>query len=108
MACLYQHSWPGNIRELENVLEAAFYLGGSHLDAEDLPEPLRNTQGAAPVQATSLKDSLMQAERNALKIALAESGGSRIHAARILGISKSSFYQKLARHGLYVDAQPAV
>lgn len=108
MACLYQHSWPGNIRELENVLEAAFYLGGSHLDAEDLPEPLRNIQGAAPVQATSLKDSLMQAERNALKIALAESGGSRIHAARILGISKSSFYQKLARHGLYVDAQPAV
>lgn len=100
MACLCRHNWPGNVRELENVLEAAFYLGGARLDVDDLPEALRCEPVAATTLGASLKATLARAERDALKSALAESGGNRTRAARRLGIAKSSFYEKLARHGL--------
>lgn len=100
MDCLTCHSWPGNVRELENVLEAAFYLGGNHLDVADLPEALRQRHGEPPRLGASLKATLAQAEREALLAALAECDGNRTRAAKRLGIAKSSFYEKLTRHGL--------
>ncbi|WP_458524550.1 sigma-54 interaction domain-containing protein [Onishia taeanensis] len=103
MACLSRHSWPGNVRELENVLEAAFYLGGHHLDVDDLPEVLRCREVAPPRLGASLKATLARAEREALLAALAECDGNRTWAARRLGIAKSSFYEKMARHALRVD-----
>nr|WP_297460905.1 sigma 54-interacting transcriptional regulator [uncultured Halomonas sp.] len=102
LACLCRHGWPGNVRELENVLEAAFYLGGTRLEADDLPEALRQRHASVPALGASLKATLARAECEALQSALAESGGNRTRAAKRLGIAKSSFYEKLARHG--VDA----
>lgn len=102
LACLCRHDWPGNVRELENVLEAAFYLGGARLEVDDLPETLRRRHASAPVLGASLKATLARVEREALQSALAESGGNRTQAARRLGIAKSSFYEKLTRHGLDV------
>nr|WP_299380512.1 sigma 54-interacting transcriptional regulator [uncultured Halomonas sp.] len=100
LTCLNQHDWPGNVRELENVLEAAFYLGGSRLGTNDLPETLR--RGSPSIPGEPLKQTLMRAEREAIKKALAVCGGNRTRAARRLGIAKSSFYEKLARHSLEV------
>ena len=56
-----------------------------------------------PRLGASLKATMAQAEREALLAALAECDGNRTHAARRLGIAKSSFYEKLARHGLLAD-----
>ncbi|SHF78044.1 Transcriptional regulator containing PAS, AAA-type ATPase, and DNA-binding Fis domains [Modicisalibacter ilicicola DSM 19980] len=100
LACLCRHAWPGNVRELENVLEAAFYLGGARLDVDDLPEALHCASSSSPSLGSSLRETLACAEREAIRRALSESGGNRTRAARRLGIAKSSFYEKLARHGL--------
>ena len=70
---------------------------------DDLPEALRQRHGEPPRLGASLKATLAQAEREALLAALAECDGNRTRAAKRLGIAKSSFYEKLTRHGLLGD-----
>ena len=89
------YSWPGNIRELENVLENAVALSESELIyAEHI-----HLEGTAPAPLT-LKERLKREERQILRQTLAQCGGSRVKAMELLGLSKTVFYGKLKEYQL--------
>ena len=92
--------WPGNVRELENVIESAMALApGPKLRPSDLPRERRQSVGSAQPQPR-LPLSLDAYERCALQRALEECGADATAAARCLGIGRSTFYRKLAKHRL--------
>jgi len=94
--CLARHDFPGNVRELRNVLERASLLAdGDTIDVEHLPPEVRAAAGAA-----QSSPPLREAERQALQEALASHAGSRRDIARALGISERTLYRKLRQHGL--------
>ena len=92
---LMNHSWKGNVRELEHVLESAMILGeGGMIGLRDLPPPLTST--AAALAATSaLRDVTRRIERQHILAVLAEVKSDKKEAARLLGISLASLYRKL-------------
>lgn len=93
---LRYHSWPGNVRELRNVLERAMHMmEGNWIRAEHILLPT-SIPGSPMLQSSfpSLKEWLAKAEREALQQAVQLAGGNKREAAKLLGISKSSFYQK--------------
>ncbi|MDF2628165.1 MAG: norR 27 [Symbiobacteriaceae bacterium] len=94
LALLVAYSWPGNVREMENWLERALVLGqGPVLGPELFPEAgVKTGEG-------SWRRSRSEAERAALVGALARAGGNKAAAARLLGLSRSQFYEKLNRLG---------
>ncbi|HVN29503.1 MAG TPA: sigma 54-interacting transcriptional regulator [Candidatus Binataceae bacterium] len=110
---LRSRSWPGNVRELANAIEAAMSFAGSEVlrredfvFADDLgttgaPElsPARldvPVEPAGPVVFSSLK----KVERDHIVWTLYNTGGNKALAARMLGISRKSLYDRLAEHGL--------
>jgi DNA-binding NtrC family response regulator len=103
---LRSHPWPGNIRELKNALTSAVAFvepGGRVLD----PHHLRLLWGAGV--ATAWLDSvqlagktLKQLERRAIEETMIQTKGDKVIAAKALGISLSTLYEKLRRHGLSV------
>ena len=100
LARLERHPWPGNIRELHNVLErAALLSSGSVLEAGDLGFDFRGGTAADSLAGLTLE----QAERRLIERALAEEGGHVERAAAKLGISRSSLYQRIQRHRIVVS-----
>ena len=97
---LQRYPWPGNVRELANVIERALVVArGSVILPEHLPPLLLEPRpGAAPGGAPEL--SLEAAEREQILRALQASGGKRIEAARLLGLSRRTLYRKLDRYGI--------
>lgn len=113
MTALMEYHWPGNIRELENVMEAAFFTAQerkiplsllptnmqSHVISDQhLEQGDSNLMSASLTAGGTLKEQLDQAEKNAIKQALNLTFGNRTLAAKQLGISKSTFYEKLNKH----------
>ena len=105
-AALRAYVFPGNVRELENILERAVALSdGKHITVEDLhldsdlPESLPDAAAAGE----SLDDYLKRIEKSAISEALIETHGNRTAAARKLGISFRSLRYRLERLGLAVD-----
>jgi len=93
------YDWPGNIRELENVMERAFILcRGSMITPDLLPRELTHTQETQTV--SSLQKASSRAEAALLREVLERNGGDKIMAARELGIHKSTLYRKMKRLGL--------
>lgn len=104
VAALGSYDWPGNIRELRNVLERALTMseGGDLLDADAifkvLPRDSRRHTPQVPARAVRpLARIVAEAEANAIEEALVACQGNRTRAARLLGISRSVLYEKLAR-----------
>ena len=93
---LLQHSFPGNVRELDHVIERAVLMArGSHLKAADLGL----TSGGG--ESKSLEDmSLEEVEASLIKKALARNNGNARKAAEALGLSRSAFYRRLQQYGL--------
>ena len=95
--CLLRYDYPGNVRELRNVLERASLLADTGtIELRHLPSELC----AAARPATRADAGLIHAERNALAGALVTHGGTRRELAKKLGISERTLYRKLHRHGL--------
>lgn len=89
---LMNYTWPGNIRELENVLERAVALSDS-----DIIYPEHIHLEHEPEQAT-LRQQLQREEGRILRQTLQQCGGSRTQAMERLGVSKTVFYGKLKEH----------
>jgi len=93
---MLQHSFPGNVRELDHVIERAVLMArGSHLKAADLGL----TSGGG--ESKTLEDmSLEEVEAFLIKKALARNNGNARKAAEALGLSRSAFYRRLQQYGL--------
>jgi DNA-binding NtrC family response regulator/pSer/pThr/pTyr-binding forkhead associated (FHA) protein len=102
---LRSYRWPGNIRELRNVVERALVLGdGTSIELDDLPPELLHSAPprAATVAAAPLGTvrTLEQLERDAIAAALDVTGGNKARAAALLGIDRTTLYRKLKDHDL--------
>ncbi|WP_158541520.1 sigma-54 interaction domain-containing protein [Pelagibacterium lacus] len=104
VALLAGYDWPGNVRELRNALERAAAIAPTEmLDAETISRAMpRVAARPRPVtpDAPELADTRARAEREAMIDALNRAGGKRTEAARLLGVSRSQFYEKLKRYAL--------
>ncbi|UCF31560.1 MAG: sigma-54-dependent Fis family transcriptional regulator [bacterium] len=103
LACLVSYDWPGNVREMMNVIERGVILSrGRYLGEEDLPEPLAGKQVEAPpgLDAVQSGISLKEMERMLIERTLAEKEGNRTHTARTLGITRKTLLAKIKEYGI--------
>ncbi|MEO7217821.1 MAG: sigma-54 dependent transcriptional regulator [Gemmatimonadaceae bacterium] len=97
MQALMDHSWPGNIRELEHAVERAVLLAnGDVVRAPDLALTERGTSTAQHLEEVTLNE----AERTLIQKALARYDGNVSNAAKALGLSRSALYRRMSAHGL--------
>lgn len=94
MARLMEHDYPGNVRELENILEQAFVLcRGGRIEIEHLPVELRPANANTGASTTTL--NMRMAQQQMIEAALARNRGNRRQTARELGIDPSTLYRRL-------------
>lgn len=98
-----KHSWPGNVRELERALEHAFdVIDEEIIQVHHLPANLKtavNTEIKKNEKKT-LKTIIDETEQNTIIQAIQQNGGNKVKAAKQLGISRASLYQKLEKYNL--------
>ena len=114
---LQRESWPGNVRQLQNLVERLVVLSdGPEVSASDVQRELqrdKQTRGAterssdapkpdapSPTDAQTLGEQQLAGERRALEKTLARCDNNRAKAARVLGVSRRTLYNKLQKHGL--------
>jgi len=104
---LLNYSWPGNIRELSNVLERALAtMEGKTIRLHNLPLSLiRNQTPLVPNGSSLLRDILARAEKEAIIDALKETKYNKVNAAKILGIHRTLLYKKMNKFGISLDRQ---
>src|SRR5262249_23482273 len=108
LRAIERYDYPGNVRELENVIERAVALAGSRvIGLGDLPQAVSGQLGAPesgllapPPEGCGLDAVLHEAERRLLIGALERTGGVRKAAAKLLGVTFRSLRYRLAKHGL--------
>jgi two-component system response regulator AtoC len=97
---LLRHAWPGNIRELRNVLERAMIVGrgAERIDVRHLPADVRDSS----MPATEMHEArtIAEVERVHIERTLRVHSGNRTHAARELGISRATLIKKIKEYGL--------
>ena len=100
LAAMAEHSWPGNVRELANRVRRGLVLAeGRQIEARDLG--LEREKGrSAHLPLVTLEEYKLGAERQAMCDALARHGDNLSVAARMLGISRPTFYRLLHKHQL--------
>ncbi|MBN2345421.1 MAG: sigma 54-interacting transcriptional regulator [Candidatus Aminicenantes bacterium] len=100
LSLLIAHEWPGNIRELENVIEHAFILcRGGAIAIEHLPEELR-ASGGTPGKAGDVRSAHDLLDAQAIRAALERHHGNRAAAARDLGIHKTTIFRRIRKLGI--------
>jgi DNA-binding NtrC family response regulator len=101
---LARHTWPGNIRELENAIGHACMISmGKMIDVKDLPEYFRSpaSHGAPSPKVDMPDDATLEAhERHLIERALTEANGNQSEAARTLRIGRDALRYKMKKHGL--------
>lgn len=104
LARLMNHAFPGNIRELENILEHAYVLcRGTLIEEKHLPHDFiaKTDRDAGGLPASD--SPLDAAEGDLIRSTLAAQGGNRVETARRLGVSRSTLWRKLRKHGVARD-----
>ncbi len=98
--CLKGYDFPGNARELRNLMERASVLcRGPEITPADLPTDLRQLSKPNDI-GFSLSDNMAIAEQNCLKRALSQSNGNRTRTAKLLGISRKNLWEKLKNYNI--------
>ena len=102
MALLMAHDYPGNVRELENIIERAFVLcGAGSIERGHLPPELTGQPAAVPAPAgDTIAAQTRAAEAQAIRTALEHCGFNRLASARELGLHKSTLFRKIKALGL--------
>ena len=99
-----RYSWPGNIRELQNIVERVTVLSrGDEITLADLPEPLRKEPVVPDAMSLQLNPdgiSLDGVERDLIVRALERFDGNQTHAARYLDISRKALIYRMEKHGI--------
>ena len=108
MQLLFDYDWPGNVRQLANLLERAAIMSagevltaaeiGRALDNPTRPVPAEAGTDALPEAAGNLRDTLQDMERNMILTALKKTRGSQKDAARSLGVSPKNLWNKIQKH----------
>ena len=99
LAMLVRYPFPGNIRELENIIERAFILCTSdQIIIDNLPDYIRESQEDHPSVTGPQRAKLQHAERDTIIKTLEKHGGNRTHAAKELGIHRVTLVRKLKKY----------
>jgi transcriptional regulator with PAS, ATPase and Fis domain len=105
MALLLAHDYPGNVRELENLVEHAFVLcGDGRIEPRHLPEDFLARAPESP-PGRGLGAAVQSAEAASIRAALERSGGNRLAAARDLGLHKSTLFRKIRTLGIVLPSK---
>jgi PAS domain S-box-containing protein len=105
MEILMRHDFPGNARELENLIEYCFVLCHNGLvEVEHLPEDFRSKERAsASGVVPDALPPLEQSEATAIRAALGRCGGHQGRAAEALGISRTTLWRKMTKYGVRAE-----
>ena len=101
MAQIQAFDWPGNVRQLRNVIESMVVLSRTkELTPRSLPEPIR--AGAPSEEGVTLRvgSTLRDVERGMIRATLVSLGGNRAKTARQLGIGRKTLYRKMDQYGI--------
>ena len=103
MEYIKKYPWPGNVRELENVIEHAANFVGSDgiIHVNNLPKVVTGLEKSSEIK--TLKQIVDEIERQTIVNALHNNNGSRVKAAKALGISRTSLYEKMEKHNIAVE-----
>jgi two-component system, NtrC family, nitrogen regulation response regulator NtrX len=111
LEALASYSWPGNIRELANLVERLSILSGPVVDAPAVRQVLRGSSAAAPTAASPstllgrpLSETLDDFERSLIGAAVTQAQGNMAEAARILQTDRANLYRRMRRLGLEKSA----
>ena len=105
MAAMQRYPWPGNLRELRNVIERAVILApGDKIDVNDFPDTLRGSQPSGAVIGNRV--SLEELEREHI-LRIIEIADSMDEAAQILGIDPATLYRKRKRYADSAESSAA-
>ena len=116
IAALTGYGWPGNVRDLRNVIQSAYILADEIIDVDSLPEAVTLTRAttaradepAAGVMRVEMGTSLAEIERRAILATLRYCHGNKNRAAEVLGISLKTLYNRLSEYRTagHVAAEP--
>jgi transcriptional regulator of acetoin/glycerol metabolism len=96
MRLLMRFSWPGNVRQLEDMLhQIAQRRRGGRIEAGDLPPEVHST-------SRRVLSTLESMERDAIVQSLADAGGNKVQAAAALGMSRATIYRRIHEFGIVV------
>ena len=96
---IFAYNWPGNVRQLENVIERSIVLcKHDYVRADDLPREL--IAGETSIKWPENRANLDNIEREHVKSVLEKCGWNKYKAAKVMGISRSTLYSKMKKHGL--------
>ena len=101
ISLLMNYPFPGNVRELQNIIEHAFVLcRGSLIELKHLPQEIKRRGELAQPEPSSPSEKLHQAEVQIIKEALRRNNGHRGEAAKELGIDKSTLWRKMKKYNI--------
>lgn len=96
MEYLKRLPYPGNIRQLKNMVERAILMGGERLEVSDFSSQPGVEAGVGTMPSGTLED----AERRSIEQALEKASGNHTAAARILGVTRQTLYRRMEKYGL--------
>ena len=105
LKALLAYRWPGNVRQLRNALETATLVSsGNTIDVGDLPTEVTQGEGVSPSSFEPIplpaSRTLTEIERDAIRDALAETGGNKTMASKLLGIGLRTLHRKVKEYGI--------
>jgi PAS domain S-box-containing protein len=101
---LKDYDWPGNVRELHNFIERAVNLAsGQKIYPSHLPPIISESSSKSVNSVSKLKDIVAMAEKKAIIEAIGKTKGNRTEAAELLGIHRTSLYQKIKKYGIDLE-----